>query len=305
QDVGPITKELGAMNAVDLSIDFDHLTRSPAMTRLDGGQATGLSAPAPHWQPPVLGDHSAEPLGSLTDARLDGTLSLLDSLFSEAESLLGVPARRTLSNKDEVRLDALIGDIDDLLESLDADLSQDSVRLHQPPMPVALPLAAATIPATNEDPLLVLLPRDDGPLSLDQENALDQITAQLDLGAAMDLSATEVLTPSPCPRLTLEEARRVEALLNFMEHIIGDSVNTGGVLTPNADEQLTRLMSEADRLLGYDSASLSPVLANRANASASTKTDLNGWRHSVRALGNRVQDMIPGLGMTANATKTA
>lgn len=129
--------------------------------------------------------------------------------------------------------------------------------------------------------------RGNGPLGLDVERALDQITIQMQLGEAMGLPLSEALTPSAPLPLSGPDALRIDAIIACMERILANC--PGPLLSPAAQTELTALMTEADRLMGRHGGA-----ASARGAAMSRLAEAPSWRARLERLGARVLALLSG-----------
>ncbi|MCF8480315.1 MAG: hypothetical protein K9H25_07785 [Rhodospirillum sp.] len=254
---------------------------------------------------------------------MDDHLRLLDILFAEAEALTHGNHGKVMPPVDRKRLEILTREIDGLLDRAEGmttpmarrgpldkavpdwdirrvlDRREDLETLvpgeedayerlpafEEPTIDEVLIAYGSRAVATRVHPMDVLnLARLDGPLTLDVENALDRITAQLDLSMAMNLPPTEVFSPMVVWRLAPPDAARIDAVLACMDRIL--AANPDHFLTGAAQLELVALMSEADRILG--------IGEEKALPQPEARRDGDAWRRSMDLLGRHVAALIPG-----------
>jgi hypothetical protein len=250
----------------------------------------------------MVGRSTPFPTPRLDD--VDDHFRLLDLLFAEAEALVRGNNGKAMARVDRKRLNTLTREIDDLLDRAENlplstpanSLPRQALDLDEPP---AERLDAFDEPTVDE--LLIAhgsrviaarvhavdaleLTRLDGPLTLDVENALDRITAQIDLSLAMDLAAGELFTPGLPASLSAPQAARVDAVLTCMDRILAACPDH--FLTKDAQGELEALMSEADRILGMADAEALPDPTHRRDGEA--------WRRAMDMVGRQVAALLPG-----------
>ncbi len=224
---------------------------------------------------------------------MDDRMRFLDALFCEAEALVHGPDGQRLNRNQNARLDVLMAEIDQMMGELETQsrpLGPSSLMdwddIDEKPLfafeelTYAEEVSTAGLAALEAfDPLH--LARREGPLALDVETALDRITAQLDLGMAMDIPPSELLAPLNLQPLSPADAARIDAVFSCMDHIL--ETHRESLLSPAAQEDLERLMREADRILGLD-------LPDAVNAPRGR----DSWRRAVSSIGEAMGRLMPG-----------
>ncbi|WP_413206038.1 hypothetical protein [Rhodospirillum sp. A1_3_36] len=306
-----------------MTISFSRMPMPTDFEDLDAGDLHQESSPwdkpealSTRHQPEVLHGSTVE---FLDLGHIDDHLRILDILFAEAEALTHGNHGKVMTPVDRKRLMTLTREIDGLLDRAEglpgpatAPDADDNLELRmaldrreeletrvpgkedayerldtfeEPTVDeVLIAFGSRAVAARVQSTDALTLGRQNGHLTLDVENALDRITAQLDLSMAMDLTSVEIFSPTWVSPLAPPDAARMDAVLTCMDRILATCPEH--FLTPDAQGELEALMAEADRILGISEKKSIPKPSSRRNGEA--------WRRAMNALGRQVTALIPG-----------